>query len=280
MFPSSEDSSPALFTNLVNSQQMPNVLGNDNKQPESFPSPPVPPRPVSVVVNATFSANDQRQNSLDRQPGREGSNDVSFPPEGVTNATRSPVDTEEEYEPSMIPDTIHASVSDHMDETTNHNGHLQDIGSLPEVEGIPFPTNRSPQQSLEVNMINNDGEDIGLHEPRVGSDRSPPIADSNDSDDYEPPEPELTVEPSTLSPGVVVETKPLISSMSDSQSFSELVDLRSTPPVLDERSTLTRDSANFDEQAVRFLSDYSISLTSWPGYAEASNSRNKFLRAV
>lgn len=252
---------------------------------EHLPSPPLPPRLVSVVANAAFSAHEKRRNSLDIQPAQNDPrefNDVSLASTAAVSATRSPTSTEEDYVPSLIPDAIQASISDNSAENTNHDGLLRETGPLRIVEGIASHDNHPPLQSLELDMIDNDPGDIDTNETGSGSDRSLPTADPNDSDDYEPPEPALTVEPSTLPSDIVTgETKSLFpSSMRVLEPLSELMDLSPALPVNDERSVVTEESASPDEQTVRFFIAHLIYLTFLSGYQQVSKPRNKVLRAL
>lgn len=281
----SEDSSAALFTNVASSQQMPNALADGEKRTTALPSSPLPPRPVSVVANAAFFANEHCQNSLDRKPTQNDSGElqnVSLDPTAVTAATRSPIGTEEDYEPSMVPDTIQPSISDHSAENTIQEEQLRETGSLPTVEGIFSHTNHPPMQSLELDMVDNDSGDIDPHEMGSGSDRSLPIADPNDSDDYEPPEPSFAVEPSTLPSDVVIDEKISLSPSStrDLKPLSEPMDTSLALPVNDERSVVTAESASPDQPTVRFFFTHLIYLIFLPGHRRACKPRNKLLRAL
>lgn len=281
----SEDSSAALSTIVVSSQQMPMALADDEKRITALPSSPLPPRPSSVVANTAFFDNERRQNSLDRQPTQNDSRElqnVSLDPTAVTAATRSPIGSEEDYEPSMIPDAIRPSTSDHSAEDPNQEERLQGTGSLHTVEGNFSHANHPPMQSLELDMVDNDLGDIDSHEMGSGSDRSLPVADPNDSDDYEPPEPSFAVEPSTLPSDVAIDEENSFfpSSTRDLLPLSEQMDTSPALHVNNERSAATAGSASPDEQMVRFFFTHLIYLIFLPGLQRACKFRNQLLRAL
>lgn len=261
MCPSSEDSSRSYFTNIANSQQTPNILGNDKKQTTHVPSPLLPPRPVPVVADAVFSVHEQRRHPLDILPAQNDSeefNDVNLASTAAIPATRSSVSSEEDYVPSIIPHAIEASLSDNSAENTNHNGLLREPGPLHTGEGTVSHTNQPAVQSVELDMIDNDPGSIDVNETGGGPDRSLSIADPNDSDDYEPPEPALTVEPlmepSILSSAVVDEANPpFLSSTSVLEPLSELIELSPALPVNGEGSVITAEPTSPEDQTVSFL---------------------------
>lgn len=254
---------------------MPNVLENDEKRPAAFLSPAPHQRPNSVE-NATFSVNEPRPKSPDRQPAQNdarGLHDVSSAP-GASSVARSPIDIDEDYEPPRIPESIQTSDPGHSTGSTKQNDRVQEAGTP---HAIHSPTTHFPLQSLELDIIDNDPRDTGPHESGSGSNRSLPNADPNDSDDYEPPEPAFTVEP--LTPDAVIdETKSFIPSpLSELKPLSKAGCLRPTLPV---RNDFAMESSNPDEEVVRFLSIYLIMLTFLLGCQKASQFRTDFVRAL
>lgn len=258
------------------------------------PSPLLPPRPVSMVADALFAAQEQPSHSVATLPAQndlENLNDVGLASTAALSATRSPISSEEDYVPSITSHVIEASVPNSAVKNTNHDGLIREIGPLPTGKGsVPY-TNNSPVQSVELDMIDNNPGNIGTNDTGSGSDRSLPVADPNDSDDYEPPEPALMVEPSTelptepltetlTLPSAIVDDEaksPFPSSMSVLEPFSELTELSSALPVNGELSVVTIESASPEQLTVSFFPTHLIYLTLLSGYQHACKSQNKLL---
>lgn len=274
MCASSEGSSPSYFTNIANSQQTPDVLGNDEVRAELVPPPFLPQRPFPLIADTVFSAHEQHQNPVDILPAQnelEEFKDVSLASAAAISTTRSLVSSGEDYVPSIIPPTIEASISDNAAENKNHDGLLLEIDSAHTGEGIASRTNHPLVRSVELDMIDNysghnDPANIDANETGIGPDHSLPIVDANDSDDYEPPEPALTVEPSiapsNLPYAIVDEAKSLFSSSTSIlEPLPELIEMSPALPVNGERSIITAQSASSEKQTVRFFPANFIYLT-------------------
>ena len=275
---------------------MPNILGNDKIRSVHLPSTLLPPQPASMAVDALFSVPEQRSNPLATLPAQndlKNSNDVGLASIAALSATGSPISSEEDYVPSITSRVIEASILNGAAENTNHNGLIPEIGPLPTGEGIVPHTNSTPMQSVELDMIDNDPGNIGANETASGPDLSLPVAEPSDSDDYEPPEPALTVdastepltepliEPSTLPSAVVDKSKSLFpSSTSVLEPLSEPMELSPALPVNGERSVIITESASPEQLTVRFFPTYSINLTLLSGHQHACGSRNKILCAL
>ena len=254
----------------------------------NIPSPLLPPRPVSGVSDAVFSTHEQHRDPQDTLPAQNDLgelNDVSLASTAAISAARSPISSEDDYVPSIIPHATEASTSDNAAENRNHDSLLQETGPLYPGKGIVSLTNHPSVQSVELDMIDNDSGNIDA-KTKSGPDRSLSIADPNDSDDYEPPEPALTVEPSTepsTLPGNTVfdEAKPLFpSSMSVHEPLSELIELSPALPVNGERSIVTAEPASPEEQTVRFSPARLTYLILLSGNQHACKPRNKLLRTL
>lgn len=267
MCPSSEDSSPPYFTSITNSQQTPNILGNDKRGSAHVPSPLSPPRSVSVVADALFSAQEQRSHPLATLPAQndlENLNNVGLASMAALSATMSPTSSEEDYVPSITSHVIEASVLNGASKNAKPDGLTQEIGPLPTSEGTIPHAHDPPVQS---DMINNNLENVGTNETESGLDRCPPMADPNDSDDYEPPEPAFLVDPSTeLSTEPLTETLSLPSaavnheaksllpfSMSVLEPPLELTEMSPALPVNGDLSVVLTESASPEQLTVRFF---------------------------
>jgi hypothetical protein len=268
---SSEPTSPAMSTGVGGSPKIPNVPENDGKPSATSPPQPVSPRRPTGVANAELSANEQQQSSRDRQTNPTDprtSNRVSIAPASAIPAIKSPVGTEADYEPPMMPDVVEASSPDNLTQIVKHDVHLRQIGPPDTVEGILPPADDLHVQPMELDIIDNDPEENDLHETASGLDRSLPLADPNDSDDYEPPEPSCTVEPSKLpSKLVIFEPESLLpsSSMSDLESPSKLMDVIPKVPVNGEQSVAPAELEGPVQQKVRLFITHLIYLTFVPG---------------
>lgn len=257
-----------------------------------LPSTFLPPQPISMVADS-FSIPEQHSNPLTTLPGQndlQNLNDVGSASTAALSATRSPISSEEDYVPSITSHAIEASILNGAAENTNYNGLVPETGPLPTGEGIVPHTNNPPMQSVELDMINNDLGNIGANETGSGPDHSIPVAEPSDSDDYEPPEPALTVDPSTepltepliepspLASAAVDKSKSLFpSSTSVLEPLSEPMELSSALPVNGERSVVITESASPEQLTVRFFPTHLIHLTLRSGYQQACKFRNKFL---
>lgn len=237
-------------------------------------SPLIPPEPVSMVADALFPTHEQRRNPLGTLPAQndlEELNDIGLASTPALSATRSPINSEEDYVPS-ITRAIEASILNSAAENTNHSGLIPVADPLHTGEGIVSHTDNPLLQSVELDMIDNDPGNIGGDETGSGPDSSVPIADPNDSDDYEPPEPALTVEPSTgplTTPSAIVvdEAKSLFpSSMIVLEPLSELTELSPALSINGEPSVVTTGSASPEQLTVRFFPLHIIYLTLLSGY--------------
>lgn len=292
--PSSEDSSPSYFTNIANSQQTPDTLGNDKMRSAHVSSSLSPPRPVSTVVaNALLSAQEQRSPSQAAFPAQdvlENLNIVGLASPAAPSTRISPISSEEDYVPSITSHVIEPSAPNSA-ENANHDSLIQETGPLPTGEGTIPHANDPPIQSVELDMIDNNSENVGTNETESGLDRSLPMADANDSDDYEPPEPALMVNPSTdistepltetvFSPSAIVNhnAKSLVpSSMSVLEPLSELTEMSPALPVNGELSVVTTETAKPKKLMVRFFPARLIYLNLLSGYKQACKSRDRFL---
>lgn len=274
MCASSEHLSPVLSPRIDNSHQIPNILENSKIRNRASPLQSLPHGPDSVFTNAKISADEQRQNLLERQPIQTDSrkaNDARLAPTATPTATRSPIDTEEDYEPSMISTTIPGPVSDPSTGTNNPAVQLQETNRLDSAEGIFSHVNDPPLQPMELDMVDQQPKDFEPHDTGYGSDRSIPLTNPNDSDDYEPPEPASTVEPSSLSSGIAIhEPKPRSSlPRSDCNPLNELTDVTSALPVDEERSVGTAGSNSADQELVSFVLRHQSFLTITLGCRQA-----------
>jgi hypothetical protein len=255
---SSEHLSPVLSTSIDNSHQSPNSLEKSETRNGASPFHALPPRPDSVSANTEVLPDEQRQNTLQRQliqPDPRKANDFSLASTATPATTKSPADIEEDYEPSIISDTLPGPVSDPSTETTSPAAQLQETYQLDTAEGIFSHVNDTPLQPMELDVVDQHLEDFGPHETGYGPDFSLPLADPNDSDDYEPPEPASTVEPSSLPSGIVIgEPEPRVSlPRSDCNPLNELMDVTPALPIDEERSVGTGGSPSEEQEEVSFF---------------------------
>ena len=223
-----------------------------------------------MVTDALFPAQEQRSHPLATLPAQndlENLNDVGLASTAALSATMSPISSEEDYVPSITSHVIEASVLNGASKNATPDGLIQEIGPLPTGEGTIPHANDPPVQFVELDMTNNNLENVGTNETESGLDRSPPMADPNDSDDYEPPEPALLVDPSTaLLTEPLTETLSLPSATVNHESKSlfpfsmsvlepplELTEMSPALPVNGELSVVSIESASPEQLPVRLF---------------------------